>query len=252
MKKLENKTVLITGGLSGIGKACAIAAAKEGANIVIVDLQSKENEQSLPEIKRINSKAVFCECDVSVFSHIQVAVQKTVDNFGGLDIALNNAGIGGVPNKLADMTEHDWLKVIGVNLNGVFNCMHHELKQMTKQKRGVIINMASILGKVGFAASSHYVAAKHGVIGLTQTAALEYATDGIRINAICPGFINTPLLAKGISDNVEAKQLIISLHPLKRLGLAEEIANGFIFLASNESSFMTGTAIEMDGGFLAQ
>jgi NAD(P)-dependent dehydrogenase (short-subunit alcohol dehydrogenase family) len=130
--------------------------------------------------------------------------------------------------------------------------MHHELKQMTKQKRGVIINMASILGKVGFAASSHYVAAKHGVIGLTQTAALEYATDGIRINAICPGFINTPLLAKGISDNVEAKQLIISLHPLKRLGLAEEIANGFIFLASNESSFMTGTAIEMDGGFLAQ
>jgi NAD(P)-dependent dehydrogenase (short-subunit alcohol dehydrogenase family) len=131
--------------------------------------------------------------------------------------------------------------------------MHHELAQMAKQKSGVIINMSSILGKVGFANSAHYVAAKHGVIGLTQTAALEYATEGIRINAICPGFIETPLLTKGgISDNKEVKQMIVNLHPLKRLGQSEEIANGFIFLASNESSFMTGTAIEIDGGYLAQ
>lgn len=130
--------------------------------------------------------------------------------------------------------------------------MKHELAQMAKQKSGVIINMSSILGKVGFATSSHYVAAKHGVIGLTQTAALEYATEGIRVNAICPGFIDTPLLAKGgITENKNAKQQIVDLHPMKRLGKAEEIANGFLFLASNDSSFVNGTSLEIDGGYLA-
>ncbi|MCC6371871.1 MAG: SDR family oxidoreductase [Bacteroidia bacterium] len=253
MKKLENKTVFITGGLSGIGKACAIAAAKEGANIVIADMQSKENETAMAEIKSINAKAIFTECDVSVFTHMQVAIQKTVDAFGSLDVALNNAGIGGEAHKIGDMSEHAWLKVINVNLNGVFNGMHHQLAQMAKQKSGVIVNMASILAKVGFASSAHYVAAKHGVIGLTQTAAIEYAEEGIRVNAICPGFIDSPLLVKGgISENKEVKQLIVSLHPMKRLGKSEEIATGFIFLASNESSFVTGTALEMDGGYLAQ
>ena len=171
---------------------------------------------------------------------------------GTLDVAPNNAGIGGEPNKVGDMTEEGWLKVIGINLNGVFNCMKHELAQMVKQKKGVIVNMASILGKVGFATSSHYVAAKHGVIGLTQTAALEYATEGIRINAICPGFIDTPLLTKGgIIDHADVKQQIIDLHPMKRLGKSEEIANGFIFLASDDSSFVSGTSLEIDGGYLA-
>lgn len=151
------------------------------------------------------------------------------------------------------MSEQAWLKVIGVNLNGVFNGMKHQLAQMEKQNSGVIINMSSILGKVGFATSAHYVAAKHGVIGLTQTAALEYGTSGIRINAICPGFIDTPLLTKGgISDHAEVKQMIIDLHPMKRFGKSEEIANGFIFLASDESSFITGSTMEIDGGYLAQ
>lgn len=253
MKKLENKTVFITGGLSGIGKACAIAAAEQGANIAIADLKSGESESVLIEIKAINPRVIFLECDVSVFSQAHAAIQKTVNVFGTLDVALNNAGIGGEAMKVGEMSEQVWLQVININLNGVFNCMRHELAQMSKQKSGVIVNMASILGKVGFAMSSHYVAAKHGIIGLTQAAAMEYGNEGIRINAICPGFIDTPLLAKGgISENKEIKQLIISLHPLKRLGLAEEIANGFVFLAGNESSFMTGTAIEMDGGYLAQ
>lgn len=131
--------------------------------------------------------------------------------------------------------------------------MKHELIQMVKQKKGIIVNMSSILGKVGFATSSHYVAAKHGVIGLTQTASLEYAADGIRINAICPGFIDTPLLAKGgITDHPEVKQHIIDLHPINRLGKAEEIASGFIFLPSDDSSFITGTALEIEGGYLSQ
>ena len=253
MKKLENKTVFITGGSSGIGLACAIAAAKEGANIAIADLKSANADKAMLLIKKENPKAIFIECDVSVFAQVQEAIQKVASTFGSLDIALNNAGIGGEANKVGDMTEQAWLKVIGVNLNGVFNCMKHELTQMVKQKKGVIVNMASILGKVGFSTSSHYVAAKHGVIGLTQTAALEYAIVGIRINAICPGFIETPLLTNaGITKNSDIQKFIIGLHPVKRLGKPEEIDSGFIFLASDESSFITGTSLEMDGGYLAQ
>jgi NAD(P)-dependent dehydrogenase (short-subunit alcohol dehydrogenase family) len=253
MKKLENKTILITGGLSGIGKACAFAAAKIGANIVIADLRSDKMDKTMAEIRLENPKAVFAECDVSVFSQVQSAVHKAVSTFGSLDVALNNAGIGGEANKVGDMSQEGWLKVININLNGIFFCMKHELVQMSKQKSGVIVNMSSILGKVGFANSSNYVAAKHGIIGLTQTAALEYAVDGIRINAICPGFIDTPLLTNaGISENTDLKKYIIGLHPMKRLGKPEEIASCFIFLASDNSSFITGTAIEIDGGYLAQ
>jgi len=253
MKKLENKTVFITGGLSGIGKACAMASAKEGANVAVADMKSDTVDQAMQEIRNENPNAIFLECDVSVFAQVENAIQKTVSAFGTLDVALNNAGIGGEPDKVGDMGEQAWLKVIGVNLNGVFNGMKHELTQMLKQKRGVIINMSSILGKVGFATSSHYVAAKHGVIGLTQTAALEYAADGIRINAICPAFIDTPLLTKGGFDvHADVKQQIVAMHPMKRLGKSEEIAAAFIFLACDDSSFMTGTAMEIDGGFLAQ
>ena len=253
MKKLENKTVFITGGLSGIGKACAIAAAKEGANIAIADLKSDTADQSMEEIKKENFKAIFIECDVSSFTQVEAAIQKTISTFGTLDVALNNAGIGGKSYKVGDMPEQEWLKVIGINLNGVFNCMKHELAQMEIQKKGAIVNMSSVMGKVGIPTSSHYVASKHAVIGLTQTAALEYATEGIRINAICPGFIDTPLLTKiGINRHADAKQHIIGLHPMKRLGKAEEIANGFIFLACDDSSFVSGTALEIDGGYLAE
>ena len=253
MGKLKNKTVMITGGLSGIGKACALAAAKEGANLAIIDILTSSTDTIMQEIQEQNSSAIFIDCDVSAFFQTKLAIDKVVQTFGTLDIALNNAGIGGESHKVGELTEQAWLKVIGINLNGVFNCMKHELTQMVIQKYGVIINMSSILGKVGFPSSSHYVAAKHGVIGLTQTAALEYATEGIRVNAICPGFIDTPLLTKGgISNNVEVKKYIIALHPMKRLGKAEEIANGFLFLACDDSSFVSGTTLEMDGGYLAE
>jgi len=253
MKKLENKTVFITGGLSGIGLACAIEAAKEGANIVIADLKSDAVETSMTEIKKENSKAIFVACDVLNFLQVQSAIEKSISTFSTLDVALNNAGIGGKPSKVGEMTEEAWLKVIGIDLNGVFNCMRHELEQMAKQKSGVIVNMSSVMGKVGIPSSSHYVAAKHGVIGLTETAALEYATVGIRVNAICPGFIDTPLLTKAhINQNTEVRQRIIDLHPMKRLGKAEEIAKGFIFLASDDSSFVSGTTLEIDGGYLAE
>src|ERR1035437_2927919 len=253
MKKLENKTVFITGGLSGIGRACAIAAAKEGANLAIADLRSGTTDSAMAEIIKENLKAIFIECDVSVYKQVEFAIQQVISTFSSVDVALNNAGIGGESNKVGDMTEQAWLKVIGVNLNGVFNGMKHELTQISKQKKGVIVNMSSILGKVGFATSSHYVAAKHGIIGLTQTAALEYATDGIRINTICPGFIETPLLTNaGITKDSDLQKYIIGLHPMKRLGKSEEVASGFIFLASDDSSFITGATLEIDGGYLAQ
>lgn len=253
MKKLENKTVLITGGLSGIGKACAIAAAREGANIAIADLKSDKSDIIMEEIIRKNSKAVFIECDVSDYKQVESTIQLVIKTFSSIDVALNNAGIGGDANKVGDMSKEAWLKVINVNLNGVFYCMKHELIQMSKQKKGVIVNMSSILGKVGFANSCHYVAAKHGVIGLTQSAAIEYATEGIRINSICPGFIETPLLTNaGIVKNSDIHNFIINLHPVKRLGNPEEVAAGFIFLASDDSSFITGTSLEIDGGYLAQ
>jgi NAD(P)-dependent dehydrogenase (short-subunit alcohol dehydrogenase family) len=252
MGKLENRVVFITGGLSGIGKACALAAAKEGALVAIADLKSPAAEAVMQEIQKESPRAFFMECDVSVFQQVKEAVEKVVSIFGRLDVALNNAGIGGEPNKMGDMSEEAWLKVVNINFNGVFYCMKHELAQMAKQHHGVIVNMSSILGKVGFAFSAHYAAAKHGVVGMTQTAALEYAAEGIRVNAICPGFIDTPLLEKGgISGNEEVKEHIVGLHPMKRLGKAEEIARGFIFLATDESSFMTGTCVEMDGGYLA-
>lgn len=252
MRKLDGKTVFITGGLSGIGKACALNAALEGANVAVADLKGGEMEATMEELKKLNSKAIFMDCDVSDFKQVHEAIQKVISSFGTLDVALNNAGIGGEAGRVGELSEQSWLKVIGVNLNGVFNCMRHELEIMLKQKKGVIVNMSSILGKVGFAGSSHYTAAKHAVLGLTQTAALEYATEGIRINAICPGFIETPLLTKaGIDSDATIKQMIVDKHPMKRLGKSEEIAKGFLFLASDDSSFMTGTALEIDGGYLA-
>ena len=167
MRKLENRVVFITGGLSGIGKACAIAAAKEGANIILADFRSDKVIKVIEEIVKENVKAMFIECDVSRFKQVETVMQKVMDTFGRFDIALNNAGIGGTASKVGKMTEEMWLQVININLNGVFNCMRHELAVMWKQKKGVIINMSSVMGRVGFSTSSHYVAAKHGVIGLT-------------------------------------------------------------------------------------
>ena len=253
MKRLENKTVFITGGLSGIGKACAVAAAAEGANVVVVDIKSVTYDAAMREIQSENENALFIECDVTFAEQVKNAIAKTVETFGSLDVALNNAGIGGSGERIGEMSEEAWSSVIHVNLTSVFTCMKYELIQMTAQKKGVSVNMSSILGKVGFANSAAYVAAKHGVVGLTQTAALEYATEGIRVNAICPGFIETPLLTKGgITDNEKVKSQIIALHPMKRFGKSEEIAKGFIFLATDDSAFVTGSTLEIDGGYLAQ
>lgn len=252
MKKLENKTVFISGGLSEISKACAIAAAREGANIAVADIKSYKVDTAMREIKAENPKAIFIACDVSVFGQLQLAIEKTISIFGSLDVALNNAGIGDESNKINNMTDKAWLKVIDVNLNDVYNVMQHEITQMAKQKNGVIVNMASIFGKIGAISSSNYGVAKDGVIGLTLTSALEYATEGIRINAICPGFFDTPSIAKGgITGYAEVKKHIFNSNPMQLLDKSEQIVNSFIFLSCDDSLFASGNILEIGGGYLA-
>lgn len=246
MKKFENKTVFITGGNSGIGKASALAAAKEGANIAIADL--KRDDNTLQEISALGVKAKFFECDVSNPEMVKLAVEETVKTFGSLDIALNNAGIGDA-GLTHEKTLDEWHRVININLNGVFYCMKYQLEQMLKQKSGgSIVNVASILGQIGDAGTSAYSAAKHGVVGLTKSAGIDYGTKNIRVNALGPGYIETPLL-KDLPE--EHLNMLRERHAMKRLGKSEEVAKAFIWLASDDASFLTGDYIPVDGGYLA-
>lgn len=246
-KRFENKVAFITGGNSGIGKASALSIAKDGAHVMIADI--KENKSVLQEIEALGVKAAFVACDVSKADAVKEAVAATVSKFGSLDIGLNNAGIGD-HDFIHEKSIDEWQKVIDINLSGVFYCMKYEIEQMLKQSSGgSIINISSILGQVGTEGAAAYVAAKHGVIGLTQTAALEYGTKGIRINAIGPGYIETPLLQSMDAATINALK---EKHAMKRLGQAEEVARAFIWLASDDASFMTGDYIPVDGGYLAQ
>jgi NAD(P)-dependent dehydrogenase (short-subunit alcohol dehydrogenase family) len=180
-------------------------------------------------------------------------IRKTIDAFGRIDVAVNNAGIGGPSAHTAEYPDDEWQKVINVNLTGVWLCMKYELQEMVKAKKGVIVNMASILGKVGFMGSSAYVASKHGVVGITETAALEYAPRGIRINALCPGFIYTPMLDNaGLSENDDLHRAIENMHAMKRMGKPEEVADALLWLSSDQATFVTGHSLAVDGGFLAQ
>lgn len=249
MEHLQNKVALVTGAGSGIGKAVAELYAKLGAKVVVSDVNETHGADVVSQIKAAGGEAIFIKADVSDAAACEALVAGTVKQYGSLDIAVNNAGIGGEANLAGDMSINGWDKVIAVNLSSVFYCMKYELQQMLKQGKGAIVNMASILGQVGFATASGYVAAKHGVVGLTQNAAIEYADKGIRINAVGPAFINTPLL-----DNMDAatKQMLVSLHPIGRLGEANEVAELVAWLSSDKASFVTGSYYPVDGGYLAK
>ena len=246
---LTKKVALVTGASSGIGEASAKALALAGAEVAVADMNMDGAHRVVAEIAAAGGVAKAYSMDVSNDSDIDSVIASIVKEFGGLHIAVNNAGIGGDLALTADQTPSGWRKVIGVNLDGVFYCMRHEIAAMQKSGGGSIINMASILGAVGFANSAGYVAAKHGVVGLTQTAAIEYATEGIRVNAVGPGFINTPLLAVLPPDALAG---IAALHPMNRLGTSEEVAALVLFLASPEASFITGGYYPVDGGYLAR
>jgi NAD(P)-dependent dehydrogenase (short-subunit alcohol dehydrogenase family) len=253
VNSLKGKVAVVTGAGSGIGRACAVAFAAEGAQVVVADIAAKGGAETVRLIGAANGEAVFVQCDVSKSADVQELMAMTVKTYGRLDYACNNAGVGGPALTSGDYTEADWRKVIDVNLTGAWLCMKYELPLMLKQGQGAIVNMASILGKVGFASAPAYVAAKHGLIGLTQTAALEYATQNIRVNVVCPGFIYTPLLEQaGMQAGTEMHKLISDRHPMKRMGTSEEVAGAVVWLCSDAATFVTGHALMVDGGYTAQ
>lgn len=249
MEDLKNKVALVTGAGSGIGKAVAELFATLGAKVVVSDVNEIHGEEVVSLIKAGGGDAVFIKTDVSDAAACEILIAGAVKKYGSVDIAVNNAGIGGEANLAGDMSIGGWDKVIAVNLSSVFYCMKYQIQQMLKQGKGAIINIASILGQVGFATASGYVAAKHGVVGLTQNAAIEYATKGIRVNAVGPAFINTPLLN---NMDAAAKQMLVSLHPIGRLGEASEVAELVVWLSSDKASFVTGSYYPVDGGYLAK
>lgn len=248
-KDLQGKTALVTGAASGIGKAIALLYGQHGANVMVSDMDEVQGQQVTEQVKAAGANARFYKADVGDPAQCQRLVQETISAFGSLDIACNNAGIGGEMNFTADYSLEGWQHVINVNLNSVFFCLKYELEVMLKQGAGAIVNMASILGQVGTPGSPGYVTAKHGMVGLTQTAALEYASQGIRINAVGPAYIDTPLLNQ---LSAEVKQQLVSLHPIGRLGRAGEVAELVIWLSSDKASFVTGSYYPVDGGYLAK
>ena len=251
MSLFEGKVSLVTGGGSGIGQAACHLYAREGAKVVVSDIDEKGGNETVEAIRGMNGDAIFVRADVSKPEECEAMVTATLEQYGRLDIAFNNAGIGGESALTADYSIEGWQNVITINLSGVFYCMKYEIPAMLNSGGGAIVNMASILGQVSFENSSAYVAAKHGVVGLTKNAAVEYAKQGLRINSVGPAFIRTPLIA-GIEKNEQARDLLISLHPLGRLGESQEVAEMVIWLSSEKASFVTGAYYPIDGGYLAR
>ena len=251
MSNFENKVALVTGGGSGIGQATVLAYAERGAKVVVADVDEDGSHETVKMVEDKGAEAIFVKTDVAKPEQAEALVAKTLDVYGRLDYVCNNAGIGGEQNPTADYSIESWQTVININLSGVFYGMKYQIPAMLKTGGGSIINMASILGQVAFATSPAYVAAKHGVVGLTKTAAVEYGQLGVRVNAVGPGFIKTPLLS-ALEEDQDTLNMLISLHPIGRLGESEEVANLVIWLSSDESSFVNGAYYPVDGGYLAR
>ena len=251
--KLEGKVALVTGGGSGIGKASALAFAREGARVAVADIDIEGGKATVSNIENTGGQAIFIQANVSQAADVKAMVNKTVEVYGQLDYAFNNAGIeGSVGIPISDYDEDNWDKVIDINLKGVWLCMKYELSQMVKQGGGAIVNTASVAGLVGGTFGAAYYASKHGVVGLSKAAAIEYGASAIRVNAVCPGVIRTEMADRIIKENREVETAVTSLHPLGRLGLPEEVAETVIWLCSDSASFITGQAIAVDGGYVAQ
>jgi NAD(P)-dependent dehydrogenase (short-subunit alcohol dehydrogenase family) len=250
MNTLENKVAIVTGGGSGIGREVAIIYAAEGAKVVVADIDEKGGEETVSLIKGKGGEAIFVKADSSSAEGNKALVDETVKHYGALHIACNNAGIGGPLAPTGEYPVEGWDKVIAINLSGVFYGMRYQIPAMLAAGGGAIVNMASILGQAGTKFSPAYVAAKHGVVGLTKASALEYANQNIRINSVGPGYIVTPLIINSLTE--EQRNGLISLHPTGRLGRPEEIAELVLWLSSDKASFVTGSYYAADGGYLAQ
>lgn len=250
MGTLKNKVALITGSGSGIGRAAAILYAKEGAKVIISDINEEHGNAVLEEIKKNGGEAFFIQADTSKPADHKKMVDQILEKYGALHIAVNNAGIGGPLSSIADYPIDGWQKVIDTNLSGVFYGLKYQIPAMLKSGGGSVVNIASILGQAGTKFSPAYVAAKHGVVGLTKAAALEYADQKIRVNSIGPGYIKTPMVMNALDE--DTLKVIKGLHPMGRLGEAEEVAELILWLGSDKSSFVTGSYYAVDGGYLAQ
>ena len=251
---LEGKIALVTGGGSGIGSATSLTFAREGAKVVVADVNADGGEGTVTQIKVAGGDAFFVHADVSRASDVEAMVKTAVQMFGRLDCAFNNAGIAGGgadgPRLTHEYAEDTWDRVVSINLKGVWLCMKYEIAQMLEQGGGAVVNTASVAGLVGLRNATAYVAAKHGVVGLTRTAALEYAQQGIRVNAVCPGYIDTPM-TEALRSDPERLASVIEREPIGRVGTPQEIAESVVWLCSDASSFVTGHAMAVDGGYVA-
>jgi NAD(P)-dependent dehydrogenase (short-subunit alcohol dehydrogenase family) len=250
-KELEGKVGLVTGGTSGIGRETAVLFAKAGVKVVVAGRREREGNETIELVRAAGGEGLFQKADVSKASEVEALIQKAVERFGRLDLAFNNAGIEGVWVPIVRQSEEDWDRTININLKGVWLCLKYEIKQMLKQGGGgSIVNMASVTGLVGGAGAAAYSASKHGVVGLTKSAALETARSGIRINAVCPAVIETPM-GERLFGAPAVHKSVVGLHPIGRFGRPAEIAEAVVWMCSDRASFMTGQSLILDGGFLA-
>lgn len=252
MGLVEGKVALVTGAGSGIGRATAEAFAREGAKVLAVDVVVDGGEQTVATIHASGGEATFVRCDVSKAADVEAAVKAAVDTYGRLDCAHNNAGVEGPMGPMVDYPEADWDRLLGINLKGVWLCMKYEIPRMLAGGGGAIVNTASIAGLVGFSGFGAYSASKFGVNGLTKVAALEYAGAGIRVNSVCPGVIQTPMVDRLVTAHPEMEPALVAGTPLGRLGQPGEIAEAVVWLCSDRASFVTGHNMAVDGAFVAQ
>ena len=248
----KGKVAFVTGAGNGIGRAAALAFAREGASVVVADVSEEGNRETARMIEEIGGRAHAVTCNVMRAEDVRGALAKTIEAFGRLDVAFNNAGVEQKKAATAELEEEEWDRIVDINLRGIFLCMKYEIPLMLKQEGGAIVNTSSGAGVIGVCEGAAYVASKHGVIGLTKSAALEYAPQNIRVNAVCPGYINTPMMDRFTGGTSEGREKVIAEEPVGRMGQPEEIAAAVLWLCSDAAAFVVGHALVVDGGQTVQ